>query len=109
MKLLTKEIERKLPALYSTEGHADESRVIAKWFSPYLGQRFYAIEGQRNEDGEMECFGLVTTGSESELTYWTVEQLEAARGMGGRLPLFERDKWWDDSTVLADVRSGKTY
>ena len=109
-KLLTREIERKLPAIYATDGKPDEERrVIAKWFSPFNGQRFYAVEGERREDGDFECYGLVTTEQgASEMTYWTVEQL-AATAMGGRLPLFERDKWWDDRTPLAAVKSGRTY
>ena len=44
MKLLTKEIKRRLPALYSQENEKDPM-VICKFFDPSSSWTWYAIEG----------------------------------------------------------------
>jgi hypothetical protein len=112
--LLTKADEAKLPRLRSTDGKADEATVVVKFFSPYSGWRWYAIEGQRvadvrpeGIDGEddFEFFGWVE-GDEKEFGYWMLSDLESATAMNGRLPLVERDKYWR-TVPLGMVRSGK--
>lgn len=90
MKLLTKELESKIPALYSTEEISeDEKMVVAKFFID--NWTWYVIEGQRQEDGDYLFFGLVD-GLEKELGYFTLNQLQDVRGRFG-LPI-ERDLYF---------------
>lgn len=79
MKLLTKEIQEKFPKTYSTEEvPAEEKVVIAKFFQPWGGWTWYAVEF----DGEDEFFGLVD-GFELEWGYFSLSELESLRGPGG--------------------------
>jgi hypothetical protein len=102
-KLLTAENKKDLPALYSQE-HNPDPLVVVKWFSPYSGWRWYATEGQPDEEAGYLFFGLVT-GQEDELGYFTLAELDV-KGMGGHLPLVERDMYWTP-TPLSKVRSGE--
>lgn len=115
-KLLTKEIERRLPALYSQE-EVEDPTIIVKWFSIASDWRWYAYEGEPiidEETGErvdFRFFGLTTSpmvGQRGELGYWHLSELESVTAMAGRLPLIERDVWWTD-TPLSAVREGKAY
>ena len=83
MKLLTKALRRKLPPLYSQEQEADPM-VICKFFTPDSNWTWYAYEF----DGQDLFFGLIY-GLETELGYFSLQELEAARGPLG-LPI-ERD------------------
>lgn len=89
MKLLTKEIEKKLPRLYSQE-YEKNPKIIVKFFHPLSNWTWYAYEGERQEDGDWLFFGLVD-GDEKELGYFTLKQLEEVkvRGLG-----IERDKFF---------------
>jgi hypothetical protein len=96
MKLLTKDILRKLPALYSQDGKPAESvPVVVKFFTPDSSWTWYATEF----DGEDTFFGLVD-GHEKELGYFSLRELQSARGLMG-LPI-ERDRYFEGRT-LADV------
>lgn len=75
--LLTAEIRRRLPPLYSTEEESDPM-VIAKFFTPWSSWSWYAIEF----DGTDLFFGLVE-GHARELGYFSLSELEAIRGPGG--------------------------
>ena len=78
-KLLTKVIERKLPKLYSTEDVATEDkRVVVKFFDPYGNWTWYAVEGERTEDGDVRFFGLVD-GHYKEWGYFLLSEVEAVR------------------------------
>ena len=55
MKLMTKEIRKSLPPLYSTDGQGDEVIVRAKYFTPDSNWTWYATEF----DGDDTFFGLV--------------------------------------------------
>jgi hypothetical protein len=101
-KLLTEQNKKDLPALYSQERNPDPL-VVVKWFSPYSQWRWYATEGQPEGD-DWEFFGLVT-GHEAEMGYWTLSELDV-KGMGGRLPLVERDMYWTP-TPLSKIKSGE--
>lgn len=86
----------KLPPLYATEAVPVEDKpLLAKWFSPYTGWRWYAAE---YDPETRTCFGWVE-GHEREWGYFSLAELEAARGMGGRLPLVERDHYHDSITL----------
>ena len=60
MKLLTNDIKRSLPALYSTEStEAENKTILAKFFNPIGAGTWYVVEGDEQEDGDWVFFGLV--------------------------------------------------
>ena len=98
MKLLTQEIRRKLPPLYSQEDDSDPM-MIAKFFTPDAHWTWYAMEF----DGEDLFFGYVV-GPFPELGYFRLSELEQVRGVLG-LPV-ERDLWFEPcrlSTIQSAV------
>jgi hypothetical protein len=89
MKLLTKDILKKLPAQGSTIGQGKDAIAQVKFFTPDSNWTWYAVE--YNPDAKM-FFGLVD-GFEKELGYFGLEELEQIRGpMGLNL---ERDLYFD--------------
>jgi len=93
MKLLTKAIRSKLPPLGSTDRLPhDEIMVQAKFFTPDSQWTWYAVEF----DGTDTFFGLVV-GFEIEAGYFSLSELEAARGPLG-LPI-ERDLWFEPTPL----------
>jgi len=102
MQLLTKEVERTIPALGSQDAK-DPREVLVRvhWFSPYSGWDWWCLEADRQDDGGLLCFGLVR-GFEAELGYWTLLELEQARGPAG-VPLVERDAHWPKDVTLDSV------
>jgi hypothetical protein len=109
MKLLTEELRKKLPPLYSQENVADPM-VICKFFTPDAGWTWYATEGSEvdadgyyDTDGEKVdflFFGLVS-GVEVELGYFSLSELSGIRGRLG-LPV-ERDRYFQPKK-LSEVR-----
>ena len=87
MKLLTQEIRKKLPPLYSQENKGGKAVVYLKMFCPDSNWTWLATEF----DGEDTFFGLVD-GLEKELGYFSLKELESVRGALG-LPI-ERDLHW---------------
>ena len=76
MQLLTEELRKKLPVLYSQENEADPM-VYVKYFDPVGSWTWYVTEGeQRGKD--FLFFGLVI-GFEAELGYFTLYELETAK------------------------------
>ena len=110
IKLLTKELEKTLPALYSQEANPDPM-VMAKFFTPDAGWTWYAIEGSPvDADGYFDTdkekvdflfFGLVS-GIEVELGYFSLSELTSVRGPFG-LPI-ERDLYFEP-TRLSEVKT----
>ena len=93
MKLLTKELQSKIPALYSTEETPTEEKVIVcKFFSLMGGWTWYVVEGEKQEDGNYLFFGLVD-GLEREWGYFSLEELESVRFHG--IQGIERDLYFD--------------
>ena len=92
MKLLTKEILRKLPPLYSQEQLGGKAVAHAKFFTPDSNWSFWATEF----DGEDTFFGLVE-GHEKELGYFSLSELEKVRGPMGLA--VERDLYWEPKTL----------
>ena len=86
MKLLTKEIRDKLPPLYSQEKVQDPMGQV-KFFTPDSNWTWYGIEF----DGKDLFFGWVV-GLEKEMGYFSLKELESARGPLGLA--IERDKWF---------------
>lgn len=87
MYLLTKAIRRKLPALYANEEQGTDAPAIVKFFTPDSSWTWYASEF----DGDDLFFGLAV-GTEPELGYFRLSELQAVRGKLG-LPV-ERDKFF---------------
>lgn len=90
--LLPDEIRAQLPPLYSGEEQELEARALVKFFTPDSGWTWYASEF----DGEDTFFGLVV-GHEVELGYFSLSELEAARGPWG-LPI-ERDRFFEPASL----------
>ena len=92
MKLLTKELERKLPSL------GTESEIaLVKWFTPDSNFTWYVAEYDP-ETGD--CFGRTVTGFANELGYFNLNEIKSLRGKFG-LPV-ERDQYFDP-TPLTDL------
>ena len=96
MKLLTKEIKGLLPALGATE-NVEDPFVVVKFFTPDSNWTWFATE---YDPDERRFFGMVH-GFEKELGYFTLDELESARGPLG-LPI-ERDKFFFP-TKLSEIR-----
>lgn len=101
MKLLTQEIRKKLPPLYSQDGKGGKAIAYAKYFSPDSSYTLFATEGDpiQNENGnevDFHFFGLVE-GQFKELGYFSLSELESVRGPMG-LPI-ERDLHWQPKTL----------
>jgi len=93
MKLLTKEIEEKLPALYSQESKGADAIAQVKFFDPVGSYTWYATEFDPNEK---LFFGLVD-GDFQEFGYFSLEELESYRGPLGLG--IERDKYFAPQRV----------
>ena len=101
MKLITKEIEKEIekkPLYFYEENDIDtkDAKIIVKFFGG--GQwTWWAIEGEKLEDGDIRFFGLVQ-GFEKEFGYFTLRELEGLKfppfGLGG-----ERDRYFSNKTI----------
>ena len=101
MKLLTKEIRKKLPPLYAQDGKGGKAVVYTKYFTPSSNWSWYASEGEPVTDDsgrevDFRFFGLVD-GHCKELGYFVLSELEEVRGPMG-LPI-ERDLYWQLKTL----------
>jgi hypothetical protein len=76
--LITQEVRKALPALYSQDGKGYEAVAHVKFFTPDSNWTWYATEF----DGEDTFFGLIQ-GHEEELGYFSLRELQSARGMMG--------------------------
>lgn len=83
-ELLTQEIKKNLPPLYANEAIGLAALALVKYFTPDSNWTWYASEF----DGEDIFFGLVS-GFEVELGYFSLSELDEARGPLG-FPI-ERD------------------
>lgn len=99
-KLMTAELGKTIPPLYTNEDVEDSDTVEAKakLFSPYTGWRWYITEWD-SETGL--CFGLVK-GVETELGYFDLTELSEAT-LNRKLPAVERDMYWKPWT-LGEIR-----
>ena len=95
MKLLTEEIRKKLPPLYSQDGKGGKAIAYVKFFTPDSGFTFWATEF----DDKDTFFGLVD-GHCKELGYFSLSELESVRGPMG-LPI-ERDLYWQPK-ILEEI------
>ena len=95
MKLVTKELEAKLPPLYSQDGKGDEALALVKFFTPDASWTWYATE---YDPKERVFFGLVD-GFEKELGYFSLDELESIKGVLGLG--IERDLWFEPVPLKA--------
>jgi len=94
MKLLTNEIRKKLPPLYTQESLGPKAVVYVKFFAPDSSPwTWYPTEF----DGKDTFFGLVV-GNVKELGYFSLAELQSVRGSMG-LPI-ERDLYWNPKTLV---------
>ena len=93
MKLLTKAIEKKLPALNSQDGKGLEQKAVVKFFTPWSNWRWYASE---YDPEEKMFFGLVD-GEVKELGCWRLSDLQEATGPFGLM--IERDLYFDSISL----------
>ena len=101
MKLLTKEIRKKLPALYAQDGKGGKAVAQVKFFTPDSGWTWLGVEGEpvleeSGEEVDFRFFGLVE-GHCKEFGYFMLSELEEVRGPMG-LPI-ERDLHWQPKTL----------
>jgi len=101
MKLLTKEIEKKIPALYAQENKGEEAIVHVKFFNPCGAATWFLTE---YDPEQRMFFGLCDLfGDGGELGYVSLDELESIRlpfGLG-----IERDIHWTPCT-LAEAKAG---
>jgi len=101
MKLMTKELEKALPALGATsELRSDQVKVVTKFFHPFSSLRWYVTE---LDPATGQMFGYVTGGGDDELGYMDLNEMKALRVRG--LPI-ERDLYWNPETLLSKVMAG---
>ncbi len=86
MELLPPEVRAVLPKLYTQDGNRDPV-VQVKFFTPDSNWTWYATEGEA-EESDFVFFGYVF-GFEEEWGYFTLNELQSARGSLGLL--IERD------------------
>jgi len=99
MKLLTKAIEKALPALHSQDGLGDEAIVHLKLFNP-CGAATWFITEYDPEDrvffGYADLYGQGPEGG-AELGYVSLDEIESVRlPMGLKI---ERDIHWAPCTL----------
>ena len=101
MKLITKEIEKEIekkPLYFYEENDIDtkDAKIIVKFFGG--GQwTWWAIEGEKLEDGDIRFFGLVQ-GFEKEFGYFTLRELESLKFPPFDLGV-ERDMYFSNKTI----------
>lgn len=105
MKLLTKEIEKKLKKfpLYSQDGKGVEAKVVCKFFAPVGSWTWYVLDGDIQEDGDWMFFGIVVSDYGAEYGYFGLRELESIE-----LPFglkIERDLYFEGCFVkdLGDI------
>ena len=95
MKLITKEILKLLPPLYSTsELESSEIKVPLKLFNPVGTGTWYITEYDKEKKIAFGC-------SNRELGYISITELESVTLKYGLK--IERDLYWDKNTTLKEV------
>jgi len=79
MELLTEELRKQLPPLYSQE-HVKDPTVICKFFHPLSNMTWYAIEGEPS-GGDFIFFGWVYSDF-PELGYFSLNEMQDVKVMG---------------------------
>jgi hypothetical protein len=96
MKLLTKALEKKLPALGTTDGQGNDAVVQVKFFTPWAQWNWYATE----YDPKTRMFFGLVDGAVRELGSFSLDELEEVNGPFGLM--IERDMYFPP-TRLGDL------
>lgn len=96
MKLINKELLSSIPALYEQDGVIDKVAYV-KFFTPDANWTWFAME----YDSDKEVFFGLVDGLEREFGYFTLYELENAKGVLG-LPV-ERDIYFEP-TLIKDLK-----
>ena len=101
-KLLTKAILNKLPGLRETDSQGEEAIVRVKFFDAFGSWSWYATE----YDPETRRFFGLVKGFETELGYFTLDELEGLTHnfLGLECKRIERDKFFKPCSI-AEVRA----
>lgn len=85
MKLITKEIEKKLEAapLYSKDGQGTDAEVVVKFFLTDSAATWLVTEAQKLENGDYEFFGYVDLGYGYEAGYFYLSELQRIKNRYG--------------------------
>jgi len=107
MKLMTKALLKKLPAIYSTEKTPQEEKIaVIKFFFPMGRGTWYGIEYNPEEK---LFFGYVVSplGADcDELGYFSLTELESVRVRGLRV---ERDLYFKPTKLSELMKERKAY
>jgi hypothetical protein len=95
MELLSVELRKTLPPLYSPESCSTPIAHV-KLFTPDSSFTWYVTEGAEQEDGDWLLFRLVI-GLEEEWGYSLLSELASVRGRLGLA--VERDLWFQPSPI----------
>ncbi len=98
MELIPNEIKDKIPKLYDTEDISDPIVHIKLFLDRWT---WYITELSINDD---ICFGYVVSPYESELGYFSLEELKSLRGRLGTW--VERDLFFKP-TPLSKIKKGR--
>ena len=98
MKLLTRELLKKLPPIGHSIKTKEEPQAIVKWFTPDSNWTWYVAE--YNPENGM-CWGLVD-GFEKEFGFFTIDEIQKLKGPL-KLPI-ERDMWFEKCNLNSLVR-----
>lgn len=102
MKLMTKELEKKLAKypLGSQEGLMEEAEVVVKYFNPYGAGTWLITEGEKQENGDWLLFGYCHI-MEWEWGYVMLSELQSVNVPPFGLPL-EREMYDTDDKLVKD-------
>ena len=98
MKLLTRELLKKLPPIGHSIKTKEEPQAIVKWFTPDSNWTWYVAE--YNPENGM-CWGLVD-GFEKEFGFFTIDEIQKLKGPL-KLPI-ERDMWFEKCNLNSLVK-----
>jgi len=83
MKLLTAQLRKQLPKLYSTEEIKLEDKIVyAKYFTPWGSYTAWLMEGEEEGD-DFIFFGFATGVPYPEFGTFSLKEFESVRGFGG--------------------------
>lgn len=98
MKLMTKELESKLPKLYETEEVSAEDKVaVVKYFTPFSNWTWYGVEYDKAKG---LFFGYVE-GFEKEWGYFSLAEFKEING-NKPVKTIERDLYFQP-TKMSDI------
>jgi hypothetical protein len=102
MKLITKEIEKEIekkPLYFYEENDIDtkDAKIIVKFFGSGVWT-WWAIEGEKLEDGDYQFYGLVLGNEGKKWGHFRLSELEGLKFPPFGLPI-ERDMYFSNKTI----------